>query len=264
MSGGRSRSCSMSQSSSRRHSSSTGPSRNACSSAESGCGWKSSSFCQCGHAAEQIGVPPDGAGFERDALGFAEARQHFREHRHHEARNEMAAQRRHSEQRGEHDQRDHAGFEEAGRRPRTRQPISQHAGSGSQARKPRPRNARTRKTSRARMRASSTAFFGSQDVDRLSGTAKQAPRKCGKHSSECCAKSRRHIVNPRFTRAARDSRGTCGARAPPDSRMRRVELVEWNAGSVFGGFSAASGCSSVVRRAISGAATAMELDMAVA
>ena len=58
------------------------------------------------HAAEEIAVPPHGAGLERDALGFAEARQHFRKTRHHEARNEMTAQRWNAEHGGKHDQRD--------------------------------------------------------------------------------------------------------------------------------------------------------------
>ncbi len=66
----------MSHSSSMRHSSSQGPSTNACSSAESCGAFAASSFCQCGSAGEQFAVPPDRPGLERLALGLRHCGQH--------------------------------------------------------------------------------------------------------------------------------------------------------------------------------------------
>jgi hypothetical protein len=56
------------------------------------------------HAAEQIAVPPDRAGLERDAFGVAQARQHLGELRHHPARDQRATQRRQAEHDGQHDE----------------------------------------------------------------------------------------------------------------------------------------------------------------
>ena len=81
-------------------------------------------------ACEQVGIPPDRAGIERDALRFAQARQNLGEEWHDEARNDLATQRRQAKQRSQRDQRDHAGGEQRGMRHTGQTPADQqHAGA---------------------------------------------------------------------------------------------------------------------------------------
>ncbi len=156
ISGGRSRCCCTSQSLIRRHSSSTGPSRKACSSALGALIRKSSSFCQGGMPANRSAshhtVPASSAMRSvspRRGRTLAKAGMMKRETtcrrsvgRPNSAASATSAIRQ-------------AANSAGCATPVRRQPASNTPAPASQAKKPRPRNARTRKTSRARMKVSS-------------------------------------------------------------------------------------------------------------
>ena len=93
-------------------------------------------FLPIGLASEQIAIPPNGAGFERDAFGVAQPRQNFRENRHHKARDQMTTQRRRAEQCCKYSQHGHRRLEQLWRRDTDDTPTHQpDAGSRHPAEK---------------------------------------------------------------------------------------------------------------------------------